>query len=381
MFINDRKGKGIQLRCLTFDIGIRFPIILGLMDIRNSKKGWPSSSGPNPTAVSPPGASKDLHVALATAVQRYRLLADNVPDVVYSLDEFGVIIALNKAITHYGYTLAELIGKNLTDVIHIKDRERVVGRYFEIVTQRESCSHIQQFRIVSKSGEIRWIEAHCSIQFDSQGRFMFQEGACRDITEIVESRKSLDKIRVELEELVKVRTAELTQTNADLQREIQERSETERILREREVDLEMEKGNLEETNTALKVLLKRREVDKHEFEEQVMCNIKEFVLPYLDKLKELAVDERQQAYVSILESNLSDITSAFSRRLSLDYYNLTPAERKTANFIRQGKQTREIANLLGLSPRTVEAYRLNIRNKLRIQNQKVNLRTFLLSVS
>jgi DNA-binding CsgD family transcriptional regulator len=101
----------------------------------------------------------------------------------------------------------------------------------------------------------------------------------------------------------------------------------------------------------------------------------------LDKLKELAVDERQQAYVSILESNLSDVTSAFSRRLSLDYYNLTPAERKTANFIRQGKKTREISSLLGLSPRTVEAYRLNIRNKLRIQNQKVNLRTFLLSVS
>ncbi|MGD8844632.1 MAG: PAS domain S-box protein [Desulfobacteraceae bacterium] len=351
------------------------------MDIRNSKKGRASSPGPDPTAVSPSGASEDLHLAPATAVPMHRLLADNVPDVVYALDQSGVIIALNKAITQYGYTLAELIGKKFTDLIHIEDRNRVAGRYLEIVTQKESRSHIQQFRFVSKSGEIRWLEAHGSIQFDSQSRFMFQQGACRDITEIVESRRSPDKTRTELEALVKLRTAELTQANADLQREILERRETERILKEHEVDLEMEKGNLEETNTALKVLLKRREVDKQEFEEQVMCNIKEFVLPYLDKLKELAVDERQQAYVSILESNLSDVTSAFSRRLSLDYYNLTPAERKTANFIRQGKKTREISSLLGLSPRTVEAYRLNIRNKLRIQNQKVNLRTFLLSVS
>ncbi len=351
------------------------------MNIRSSKKGEVQATNTSPTIDALPAESTDLHVALATAVQRYRLLADNVPDVVYSLDEFGTIIALNKAVTHYGYSIGELIGKNLTDVIYIEDRERVVRRYFEIVTQRESISHTQQFRFVSKSGEIHWIEAHCSIQFDSQGRFVFQEGACRDITEIVESRKSLDKTRVELEELVKVRTAELTQANADLQREILDRRETERNLREREFDLELEKGNLEETNTALKVLLKHREVDKHEFEEQVMCNIKEFVLPYLDKLKELAEDERQQAYISILESNLGDVTSAFSRRLSLDYYDLTPAERKTANFIRQGKKTREIANLLGLSPRTVEAYRLNIRNKLRIQNQKVNLRTFLQSMS
>jgi DNA-binding CsgD family transcriptional regulator len=97
--------------------------------------------------------------------------------------------------------------------------------------------------------------------------------------------------------------------------------------------------------------------------------------------KELIVDERPKAYMSILESNLSDITSSFSRRLSLDYYNLTPAERKTANFIRQGKRTQEIASLLGLSPRTIETYRSNIRSKLRIQNRKVNLRTFLQSVA
>lgn len=351
------------------------------MDNENPKHNRVGSTSPGQKAPSIAHAADPLHTALATAVQRYRLLADNIPDVVYSLDEYGVITAVNKAVAQYGYTVSELIGKSLTDLIHIEDRERVIARYFEIVTQRESLSHTQQFRIFSNSGGIHWIEAHCSIQFGSQGRFMFQEGVCRDITKIMESRNSLDKIRVELEELVEVRTAELTDANDELQREILDRMETERILREREVDLEMEKGNLEETNTALKVLLKRRDVDKQEFEEQVMCNVKEFVLPYLDKLKELSVDERQKAYMSILESNLSDITSAFSRRLSLDYYNLTPAERKTANFIRQGKKTREIASLLNLSPRTVEAYRSNIRNKLRIQNQKINLRTFLLSVS
>jgi PAS domain S-box-containing protein len=356
-------------------------LILEIMNMRTSKKGRIGPADPTPSAVSPPDPSTDVHAALATAVQRYRLLADNIPDMVFSLDEFGTLIALNKAVVSYGYTVDELIGKKLTDVIYREDRQRVVQRYFEIVAQRESISHSQQFRFVAKSGEIHWVEAHCSIQFDGQGGFVFQQGACRDITDIVASRKSMDKIRMELEALVKVRTAELSRANADLQKEILERSAAERILREREVDLELEKGNLEETNTALKILLRQRELDKQKFEEQVMCNINELVLPYLSKLQELAADERMRAYISILESNLRDVTSSFSRYLTLNYYNLTPAERKTASFIRQGKKTREIANLLDLSPRTVEAYRLSIRKKLRIQNQKVNLRTFLQSIS
>ena len=322
-----------------------------------------------------------MQAALATAVQRYRMLADNVPDLVYSTDEYGVILAVNRTAANYGYTARELIGKNMVDLIHIEDRDRVVGDYFEVVTRRESCSFTQQFRFVSKSGRVHWLEDHCCISFAPDGRFLLQEGVCRDITDTLQSRNTQERIREELKALVNIRTAELTEANDDLQKEILDRRETERILRDREADLEMEKGNLEETNTALKVLLKRREVDKHEFEQQVMYNVKEFVLPYLDKIKDLKLDERQKAYLSILESNLSDITSAFSRRLSLGYYDLTPSERKTANFIRQGKKTRDIAALLGLSRRTVEAYRLNIRKKLRLQNKKVNLRTFLSSIS
>jgi PAS domain S-box-containing protein len=338
------------------------------------------STASRSAAPTTPNGSEGLQVVLATPVQRYGLLADNVPDVVYSLDESGTITAVNKAITLYGYTAGELLGKRIIDLVHIEDRDRVAADYFKMITKRVSCSHTQQFRIISGSGTIHWLEANCSIEFGPRGRFVFYEGVCRDITESMQNKNMADKIREELEELINIRTTELIQANEELQREILERRETERVLREREADLQMEKGNLQETNTALKVLLKRREVDKYEFEEQVMCNVKEFVLPYLDKLKNLKLDERLQAYLSILESNLSDITSSFSKHLSVDYYDLTPSERKTANFIRQGKKTREIASLLGISHRTVEAFRLSIRKKLRLQNKKVNLRTFLQSI-
>ena len=51
-----------------------------------------------------------------------------------------------------------------------------------------------------------------------------------------------------------------------------------------------------------------------------------------------------------------------------------------ANFIRQGKRSQDMASLLGLSIRTIEAYRLSIRRKMRLQNKKINLRTFLQAI-
>lgn len=321
----------------------------------------------------------ELEAALSNAVQRYRLLAHSIPDIACSLDEFSDIINVNNAVTRYGYSVEELIGQNITFIVHPDDRDRVLSSYQEVFNKRQSCSRIQQFRIVTTSGDARWFEATFSVQFGTEGQFLMQEGVCRDINDHLQSLDTLDE-NADLEALVRIKTAELIQTNDELLKEINNRRETERALREREAFLEMERGSLQETNTALKVLLKRRESDQQDLEEQVMVNVKEFVLPYLDMLKDLPLDERQSAYVNILESNLADITSAFSKRLSLDYYNLTKSERKVANFIRQGKKTREIAILLNLSPRTVESFRLSIRHKLRLNNSKINLRTFLQSV-
>jgi PAS domain S-box-containing protein len=156
--------------------------------------------------------------------------------------------------------------------------------------------------------------------------------------------------------------------------------QAELALKQREQELEMQRANLEEANAALKVLLKRRDEDKKELEEKVLFNMRELAEPYLEKLRKTALDERQKAYLDILESNLNEIISPFPRSLYFSYLNLTPAEMQIASLIRHGRTTKEIANVLNLSSRTVETHRKNIRKKLGLTDKKANLRTKLLSL-
>jgi PAS domain S-box-containing protein len=156
--------------------------------------------------------------------------------------------------------------------------------------------------------------------------------------------------------------------------------QTETALRHREQELEAKTQHLEEANAALRVLLKRREEDKREFEERIMANMRELVTPYIGKLKRSRLSERQRAFVEILESHLGDLTASFVDTLSRTFQKLTPAEIRVATLVREGKSTKQIADMLALSPRTIEFHRENIRQKLGLARQKTNLRSFLLSL-
>ena len=190
----------------------------------------------------------------------------------------------------------------------------------------------------------------------------------------------LNKIQDELEIKVKVRTSELSAANNKLKVEIAERVQAETALKVREKDLEDKTKSLEELNSTLKVLLKKRDEDKEDIEEKILINIKQLLLPYLEKLEQTQLQQDQFRYIEILKSNLDGIVSPFLQNLSSSFINLTPMEIKVANLIKDGKTTKEIAEFLGVSIRTVDGYRSNLREKMKIKNKKTNLSTYLLKL-
>jgi len=163
-------------------------------------------------------------------------------------------------------------------------------------------------------------------------------------------------------------------------RNITDRKVAEEALKDREAQLEKKSASLEEVNAALRVLLKKRDEDKTEMEEKLLFNVRERVLPFLEKLRNVSADPKQLTYIQILESNLNDIISPFSRTLCDKYVTLTPTEIHIANLVKEGDTTKGIADLMNLSPRTIEFHRRNIRKKLGLNKKKANLRSHLLAI-
>ena len=164
-------------------------------------------------------------------------------------------------------------------------------------------------------------------------------------------------------------------------RDIAKRKLAEEALRKREAELEAQSIHLKEVNTALKVLLKQREEDRSDLEEKVLSNVKQLVSPHLQRLKLSGLDTNQKSLVSTLESNLDNIISPFTSKLSSKSAGLTPMEIRTADLIKEGKTNKEIGEILCLSPNTIKFHRNNLRNKLGLKNKKINLRSHLLSLA
>ncbi len=167
----------------------------------------------------------------------------------------------------------------------------------------------------------------------------------------------------------------------EIARDITKRKKVETELVDTKEKLINKSIELEETNTTLKILLERVEINKKDHESRILTNIRILIMPYLERLKLCSSSPEQLNYISIMESNLMEIVSSLSTQLSSFIYSLTPKEIEISNLIKEGKQSKEIAEIMKASFETVNCHRQNIRKKLGLNNSKVNLRAFILSLS
>jgi len=278
--------------------------------------------------------------AMRQSEQRYRELFENANDIIFILDFDGKILSCNAAASKtYGYEPEQIIGLNIENLLD-KDYLPVVRKLIQQEAGDVGVQNPKEFLTYTKDGEAVWVEVNARIMREN-GRQVSIHGIARNIS---------DRKRIE------------------------------EALRKRERELEEKSRNLEDANTALTVLLKRREEDRTELEEKVIHNMRELILPYIENLKITDIDSHQSNQLKILERNINEIISPFLRTLSTKYPNLTPTEIKIITFIKEGRTTKEMAELLNASARTVEVHRDHIRRKLSLNKRKANLRSYLLSL-
>jgi PAS domain-containing protein/DNA-binding CsgD family transcriptional regulator len=261
---------------------------------------------------------------------------------------------------------------------NVKDVPRwYQGKYSKSKLLKDAFEAVDFFPSLAEG---KWVRFTAAVIRDAGGQVIGALETLEDITERKRSEIALQNAHDELEQRVEERTMDLLQFSESLKSEIVERKEAEKKLRKRERELKMKSNNLQEVNTAMKVLLDQREQDRREVEETVMNNVKELLAPYLERLKKTKLTDVQLAHVRVLETNLDNIVSPFLKTLHSKYLNLTPKEIRVASLIKEGRTTKEIAELLGMSVAAVDFHRNNIRKKLGLRNKKANLVSHLASM-
>jgi PAS domain S-box-containing protein len=314
--------------------------------------------------------------------ERYRVVADNTYDwELWRTPEGRYIYCSPSCFRITGYTPRQFQSQpELFDTIIHPEDIPIWRVHLQHLVDKKECPLIE-FRIHRADGSIRWIGHACQPIYDNSGNYIGERASNRDITDRKVVEQQRNEYRDSLERMVQERTSQLQAAMAQLQK-VNEGLKNEIAVRKKvEENLNAQTINLEEANTALKIILKRREADKVELEDKVLANINELVNPYLDKLQKGRLTEKQQAYLKVLKSNIDDIISPFAHNLSSKFMQLTPTELQVTNLIKQGKTTKAIAELMNLALSTVNFHRDNIRVKFGIKNKKANLRSYLLSIS
>ncbi|TFH14786.1 MAG: response regulator [Lentisphaerales bacterium] len=149
-----------------------------------------------------------------------------------------------------------------------------------------------------------------------------------------------------------------------------------KALQESAAELRRQKKALEEKNIALKEVLAQIETEKIRVQQQISANVGKSLLPLVRGLRHGA-SELQNRQIDVLELNLQTLTSNFGVKLSGGSVSLTQRQIEICNMIRGGMTSKEIAESLSISVRTVETQRNRIRRKLGIAGKAANLATYL----
>jgi PAS domain S-box-containing protein len=328
----------------------------------------PNSSSEVPENIVSDGRSPFFSLP-ALAQAQFEAIFNSISDAVICVDTKRRIVLINPAVTKlWGYTSDDLIGKEAYHLYADKNDYEAQGLSRYRIDAEEDVGEVFEMRYRRKDGSVFPAETLGTRVVDSLGTVLGFVGIHRDISGRKRAEDALEKTH-----------AELVEANRKLTWQIEERRQAEDALRASEAMLAKEKANLEEINVVLKVLLRKQEGEKREVQNQIVSQVKQLIEPSLNKLEKSGLNDNQSAILRLLSANLSDIISPFSRTLFAMELSLTPAEIQVANLVKEGKTSKEMAELVNIAPGTIDIHRKNIRKKCGIANKKVNLRTYLLS--
>lgn len=141
-----------------------------------------------------------------------------------------------------------------------------------------------------------------------------------------------------------------------------------------ELVLKTQNKVLAQKNLVLRELLSQVEIEKANIKNNIMVNLNQTVFPLLEQLRTCKDPAK---HIKLILQQLNGLTSSFGVRIGASHLRMTPRELEICNLIKANLSTKQISDLLNLSSQTIDHHRKNIRRKLGLANQDVNLVSYL----
>ncbi len=216
--LNIPKIDGIEVleRIRCRDLDIPFIIFATRGSVTQAKKAI--KKGANHFVLKPKEAH-EIIIIIEQVIQKIKLqkefkdsqdimkmITENVPDIIYSLNPKGEFISLSPSVESImSYKPSELIGASVFTVIHPDDRQRVKESFMRAAKSIDKKDKIIQFRMVTKTGETKQFEIRRKMALEN-GHIIRNDGIARDITH-----------RIILEEKLKEYHQQMAKANLDMQ--------------------------------------------------------------------------------------------------------------------------------------------------------------------
>ncbi len=139
-------------------------------------------------------------LALTTKLQesdeRFRLMADHAPVLIWVADESGKCIYFNRPWLNFtGRTLEQELGDQWLENVHDDDKETCMQQYLSAFKQRQPFRIV--YRLKNADGEFRWFFDSGVPRYTKSGEFSGYIGSCMDITEMKQMEAELEATRDE----------------------------------------------------------------------------------------------------------------------------------------------------------------------------------------
>ena len=249
---------------------------------------------------------------------------DNAPVGFHVFGPDRLIVDINQAeLDMIGYKRQEIVGKKMWGDLIVPQERSVFEKHWKDLLEKGRVHNIP-YTMVHKNGQQVEVLLSATARFDKSGQLINTRGSVVDVTQ---------------------------------------RNQIERNLRSCELEI-----------------LTQLQEEKKKIKGSVIHNVEQIIRPLLANLrrKGTALDKRN---IDLLTQSLDEITTEFGRQLVNPKWSLSRREIEICHMIKNGLSTKDIADLLSVSIRTVDNHRDHIRRKLGVSSRDVNLSSYLQTFS